>query len=199
MSTATAQGRSLPCDYASCNRPATIEVDAWGYCADHAGAARAEAAAPAPTAASPRPLTVTTHPAAATPTPLTIGELLEDASGHSNSRVRRLATRIEEQLDALRGLIASLAADEAAKRAEKAAKDRARQEVARLEAQLAAARAVLRGKPRPTSNPGAAAAGSVPPASTGEYACGKGCGRTFSRPQGRGKHELSCSGATAHP
>lgn len=74
-----------------------------------------------------------------TPTASPLGRLLEDAAGHGSARVRRLAERIESQLDDLRALIA-----------QDAEKEKARQVVARLEKELAAAKARLAGKPQPT-------------------------------------------------
>jgi pyruvate/2-oxoglutarate dehydrogenase complex dihydrolipoamide acyltransferase (E2) component len=145
--TATAQGRRLPCDYAGCLEPGTVEVDAWVYCDQHGGKT--------PTAPAARPTVVRTSPTITTPgAPLPpahspIGLLLEQASGHSVAKVRRLAEKIELQLTDLRGLVAEHEAEEKRRKAEAAAKEKARAEVARLEAELAAAKAKLRGQAAP--------------------------------------------------
>jgi hypothetical protein len=83
--------------------------------------------------------------------PLTIARLLEEASVHSNTSVRRAGKTIETKLDALRQQLRDLAANEAAKQQQAAAKAAAQREVARLEAELAAAKAKLRGTPAPTT------------------------------------------------
>lgn len=75
-----------------------------------------------------------------TPSASPLARLLEDAAGHGSARVRRLAERIESQLDDLRALIA-----------QDVEKEKARQEVARLERELAAAKARLTGKPQPAA------------------------------------------------
>lgn len=195
---ATAQGTTLRCDKHGCNAAATVDQDAWSFCADHAGART-----PQPTA-RPRPVVdldrltpaeqqhgirLTEHPATAGP----IGMLLEQASGHSIGKVRRLAEKIEGQLDDLRALIAQHAADERRRQAEAAAKAKARAEVERLERELAAAKASLRGTP----SPAARRAPRAPQSDAEPLTCQKGCGRKFSRSQGRGKHELSCPGRAA--
>ena len=104
----------------------------------------------------PAPLTVVPAEPGPEPTtpaaepPVTIARLLEHASAHSNTRIRRLGEQIETQLATLRDRIAEQAQAEQAKQAELAAKAAARAEVKRLEEQLAAAKAALRGKPTTT-------------------------------------------------
>jgi hypothetical protein len=115
------------------------------------------------------------------PTTSPLGALLEQASGHGNTRVRKLAGRIETQLDELRARIA-----------EDAAKETARQEVARLEQQLAAAKARLRN--------GAASSTATAPAVDGRTAplpCRKGCGKISTGGQGRAAHERNCTHVAA--
>lgn len=191
--TATAQGATLACDYAGCTAPATVERDAWGFCETHAGKHDQER----PGAAAPRmgrpPAPVAPVPAAQPSAPMpqvigggTIGLLLEQAGAHSNKRVRNLADKIETQLDDLRNRIADLAEDEKRKRLEAETKEKARQDIVRLEQQLAAAKAKLR-KPK-------AATAS---ASAQELPCRNGCGRTYASPQGRGKHERSCTAVSS--
>jgi pyruvate/2-oxoglutarate dehydrogenase complex dihydrolipoamide acyltransferase (E2) component len=187
----TAPGHVMRCDKAGCNAAATVDQDAWSFCADHAGTPRTawkQDRRPVVSLDQPR----LTQPAATAPQsdPGPIGLLLEQATGHSVAKVRRLAEKIETQLDDLRRLVAEHAADEQRRQAEAAAKAAARVEVQRLEQQLAAAKAKLRGKP-------ATAAPRPAPTDSGSYDCRKGCGRTFDRPQGRGKHELSCTAGAA--
>jgi hypothetical protein len=163
--TPLAQGTSLKCDAPRCDKPATVDVEAWSWCAEHAN----ENGAPAPAnvtppRAAPQPA-VAINPSAtganATASPAmpqilgggTIGLLLEQASGHSNARVRKAADRIETQLEQLRALVADLADDERRKKDAAAAKEKARADIERLEQQLAAAKAALRGKPRATPPP----------------------------------------------
>lgn len=156
--TPLAQGTSLKCDAPRCTRPATVDKDVWSFCDEHAN----EKVAPAPARAAPRaapqqavsvgPSATGANPTAvrsstgASPVVGTIGPLLEQATGHSSPRVRRLAERIEADLDRLRALVRELAADERRKTAEQAAKQQAQAEVTRLEQQLAAAKAKLRGQ-----------------------------------------------------
>lgn len=125
----TAQGAHLQ------PAPATVRV------VDHVQARRNAAIAAHPAGKSP------TAPAAAPTGPSPLGLLLEQASGHTVAKVRRLAERIEAQLDDLRALMQEHEAGEAQRRAEAAAQEKARAEVARLEAALAAAKAKLKGKP----------------------------------------------------
>lgn len=174
----TAPGRgTMRCDYAGCSRPATIDIDAWAYCPDHAGRQHLDAVPPT---AKPKPTVsltaVTTQErqhgiALAGPSP--IGLLLEQASGHTVAKVRRAAEKIETQLEQLRALIAEHAADEQRRRAEAAAKEKARADVARLEKQLAAAKAALRGKPAATR-----------PSTGGPKVC-TGCGAEIVRAPGQ--------------
>lgn len=188
----TAQGTAMKCDHPQCSAPATVEEGAWGYCAQHAGKAVADTK---PVEVRPRPDLSRAHTppvlcATAAAKPTGIGLLLEQASAHSSNRVRRLAERIETQLDGLRTLVASLAEEEQRKQAEAAAKEKARADVLRLEQELAAARAVLRSRkdrrPRQSSAP-----------ADRQWPCRKGCDRTYGSTQGRGKHERSCTGATS--
>jgi hypothetical protein len=134
---ATAQGITLRCDKHGCNAPATVDQDAWSFCATHAGSSISTTVPGAPLRQVP-----------AAPPVSPIGQLLEQASGHSNVRIRKAAERIEAQLGSLRGLVAEHAADEARKKADAEAKAKARAEVEQLEAQLAAAKAKLRGAAR---------------------------------------------------
>lgn len=160
----TAPGRgTMRCDQAGCTRAATVDQDAWAFCAEHAGRpttrpAPAVRAVPSSPPAPSKPVvdldTVTAQEqqhgvTLATPSPL--GLLLEQASGHSVAKVRRLAERIESQLGDLRGLIAEHAADEQRRKAEDEARRQALAEVQRLEAALAAAKAKL---PRRSTGPG---------------------------------------------
>lgn len=186
----------MPCDKAGCTAPATIEKDAWAFCATHAGGDAAPAVAPRTmTSSAPSPVRpgITAPPAAEPMSPervtlAPIGLLLEEASSHSSKRVQSLATRIEADLDKLRELIKSLADSEARKQAEKAAKEAARAEVARLEQQLAAAKAKLR-KPAASSSDGP----SKRTWSGDPLVCRKGCGKTSPNPQGRAAHERHCT------
>lgn len=134
--TATAQGTALRCDKAGCTAAGTVEHDAWVFCAEHASGTFETA----PVRAQPlRPTLVPPAP----PSPGPIGLLLEQASGHGNSKVRRLAEKIEAQVADLRALITDLAEDEARRKAEEAARVKAVAEVERLEKALAAAKAAL--------------------------------------------------------
>lgn len=191
--TPLAQGTSLKCDAPRCNKPATVDRDVWSFCAEHAN----DNVTPAPARPARHPQTaVAVGPSAtsasmsgpiappAPPAPGPTGLLLEQASGHSNARVRRLADRIETDLDRLRALIRELADDERRKTAEKAAKAKARADIERLEAQLAAAKAALRGKTRTTPPPVVRSGEPLP--------CRKGCGRTSPTSQGRAAHERHC-------
>lgn len=122
-----------------------------------------------------------------TPAPSPLARLLEDASGHGNARVRRLAARIESLFDDLRDLIAASGEQE-----------KARQEVARLERQLAEAKAPKGGKPavvassdpRPERTEGIARNRDPLP-------CRKGCGKVSAGAQGRAGHERFCDGTAA--
>lgn len=99
------------------------------------------------------------------------GELLEDASAHGAARVRNLGSRIENDLEKLRAL---LALDD-----EKA---QVRAEVERLERELAAAKAKLRGR------------ASVEAASTpGALVCD--CGKAFTREGWLERHRQACQSA----
>lgn len=186
--TPLAQGTSLKCDAPRCNKPATVDRDVWSFCAEHAN--EKVASTPVrPARHTVVPQTAASVPQTASPAMPqvvgggTIGLLLEQASGHSNARVRKAADRIETDLDRLRALIAGLADDERRKTAEKAAKEKARADIERLEQQLAAAKAALRGKATRTPS----VAGSGEPLS-----CRKGCGRTSTSPAGRAAHERHC-------
>lgn len=190
--TATAQGSTMRCDRAGCSAVATVEKDAWAFCADHAGTpaqvtrGHLSNAPVAPTAASAS----ATQPSAPIPHVVgggTIGLLLEQASGHSSKRVQALAHRIETQLEQLRTMIAARAEDERRKRLEAETKEKARQDIVRLEQQLAAAKAKLRKPAAPK-----AARSTVDQ----QLPCRKGCHRTYASPQGRGKHERSCTAAS---
>jgi multidrug efflux pump subunit AcrA (membrane-fusion protein) len=112
-----------------------------------------------------------------TPTPIGIGLLLEQASAHSNPKVKRLGDKIEGLLSDLRALIKASEADE-----------QVRQEVARLERQLAEAKAKLRGGKvaavRPISD-GTANGRTTP------MECRK-CGKVCAGGQGRAAHERVC-------
>lgn len=118
--------------------------------------------------------------------PLTIARLLEEASVHSNGSIRRAGTLIEQKLDQLRQQMKTLAADEAAKQRAAAEKARQKAEVTRLEQELAAAKAALKGQSARTPSTSASSSG-------GELVCRKGCGATYGSPQGRGKHEKTCT------
>jgi hypothetical protein len=184
--TPLAQGTSLKCDAPRCTKPATVDRDVWSFCDEHAN----ENVTPAPVRTAPRPApqpAVAINPSATGANPTaspampqilgggTIGLLLEQASGHSNSRVRKAADRIETQLEQLRALIADLADDERRKKTAAAVKEKARADIERLEAQLAAAKAALRGKPRATT-----------PARTGsETKTCKDCGGPVTREPGQ--------------
>lgn len=187
--TATAQGTAMKCDHPQCTAPATVEQGAWGYCAVHAGK---DVASTQPVEVRPRPdlsrahtpgavdlRSVDTTPASA-PAPSGIGLLLEQASRHSNGRVRKAAERIETSLEQLRALVDSLADDERCKQAEKAAKEKARADIARLEQQLAAAKAALRGTPAPARPAKPATNGDV---TTSPHPCAD-CGGSVTRPAG---------------
>lgn len=129
----------------------------------------------APVATSrPSPMSLTV------PVQSPIARLLEDASGHSVAKVRALGEKIEAQLDALRALIAEHREAEQAKQRALEEKAQAKREVQRLEAELAAAKAKLRGKP------------TTAPATADGTPCAHGCGRTFTRPAWRTKHEQTC-------
>lgn len=127
--TATAQGSQLRCDKHGCNAVATVDQDAWSFCASHAGVRVPSSlghvgGVPTPIAHPNATGTTITLPATP-PAPLNpIGLLLEQ-------------------------------------RGKPAAPRRATDEVA------------------------------------GEFECRNGCGRSFGRTQGRGKHELSCTGGAA--
>jgi hypothetical protein len=123
--------------------------------------------------------------------PLTIARLLEEASVHSNGSIRRAGTLIEQKLDQLRQQMQTLAADEAAKQQAAAEKARAKAEIVRLEQELAAAKAALKGKPVRTPSTSTSSTGG------GELVCRKGCGATYASPQGRGKHEKTCTTSDA--
>lgn len=153
--TATAQGTALRCDAPGCTKPGTIAKDAWSFCPDHAGKDAAETAAATPS--RPRPVPVPSTPTTTVPTKVAppptvppqplgggIGQLLENASGHSNPRVRRLGEKVETTIDQLRALITDLAADEKRKQDAIRAKAEAKAEVERLQRELAQARAKLR-------------------------------------------------------
>lgn len=186
--TPLAQGTSLKCDAPRCNKPATVDFEAWSWCAEHANTkvASTPARATPPRPAPPVAVASTSNLGNATggnpivtnapPTPGPTGLLLEQASGHSNARVRKAADRIETQLEQLRALIAGLADDERRKKTAAAAKEKARADIERLEQQLAAAKAALRKKPTGTT--------ALP--------CRKGCGRTSTSPAGRAAHERHC-------
>lgn len=195
--TATAQGATLACDYAGCTAPATVERDAWGFCETHAdkhdqerpGASAPRMGRPSAPVAPVAPVSAA-QPSAPMPQVIgggTIGLLLEQASAHSNKRVRNLAAKIETQLDDLRNRIADLAEDEKRKRLEAETKEKARQDIIRLEQQLAAAKAKLR-------KPKTATASSAP---AQELPCRNGCGRVYASPQGRGKHERRCTAVSS--
>lgn len=205
--TTLAQGARMRCDKTGCDATATIDQDAWSFCAQHAGAPvhhrrpRPSVAPPAPLTPVPKPVVdldrltpeenrhgirPAEHPAIAGP----IGLLLEQASGHSIAKVRRAAGKIETQLDQLRTLIAELAEDENRRQADAAAKAKAKADIARLEQQLAAAKAALRGKP-------AAPAASVTEGRSTPMVCRKGCGKVCAGAQGRAGHERHCRAGTA--
>lgn len=96
-----------------------------------------EAAMTAPASIPSRPFVVP----GSVPSP--INQLLEQASAHSSAKVRRLAERIESQLDDLREVIRATAKQEAARKAAEAERAKAKADVERLAAELAAARAKL--------------------------------------------------------
>lgn len=156
---ATAQGARLACDFQGCSKPGTVEVDAWVYCDSHGGAGRPVAVArhaPVPTPPAAKPVVRiddTTVQAAVPAVTSPLGLLLEQAGDHSVARIRRLAGRIEGQLDDLRALIAEHAAEERRKVAEVEAATKARAEMERLEAALAAAKAKLPGSRRGNRKP----------------------------------------------
>lgn len=202
--TTLAQGTRMRCDKAGCDATATIDQDAWSFCAQHADApvhhrrprpSVAPPAPPAPLAPVPKPVVdldqltpqenrYGIRPAEPGPT----GLLLEQASGHSVAKVRRAGAKIETQLDQLRTLIADLAEDENRRQAEAAAKAKAKADIARLEQQLAAAKAALRGKPA------APASSSVTDRRRAPMVCRKGCGKVCGGAQGRAGHERHCAG-----
>jgi hypothetical protein len=184
----TAPGHVMRCDQAGCTAVATVEKDAWAYCAQHGGgAARPAAKLPVDLdqvtpQESRHGIRLAEQPATAGP----IGLLLEQASGHSVAKVRRLAEKIELQLDALRELIREHAAEEKRRQDEARAKAAALAEVARLEQQLAAAKAKLRGKPAP------AAAGKT----STERLCDQ-CGKPSKAPGARGAWPRTCAACKA--
>ena len=182
---ATAQGRPLPCDAPTCTKPATVDRGAFGFCAEHAGRPQ-----PAPLAASATPPRPTVDLAAVTGEESQhgvrlaganpIGMLLEDASGHTVAKVRRLGGRIETLLDELRVLVREHAEHEAERKAAAEVKEKARAEVARLEEQLRAAKAKLTGKPATTASTGST-----------ERLCDS-CGKPSKQPGVRGPWPKTC-------
>jgi len=138
------------CRWASCREKATgSNKQGWDFCPEHT-AADAELQQEddyviqrAPSQPLPRATPLTSVPSApASP----LGLLLEQASGHSAPKVRRLAQRIDNHLIALRALLLEHSAQEKARQAADKAQAEVRAEVGRLEEQLRAAKAKL-GKP----------------------------------------------------
>jgi DNA repair exonuclease SbcCD ATPase subunit len=169
------------CDQAGCKQPAVASAGGWSFCDEHTRAHHAQAQADAEQKAQ---RIADTLEQIVPPRKATIAELLEDASAHSRATVKNLGARIENDLDRLRALIAEFAEAERAKRQAAAQREKDRAEVARLEKELAVARARLKGKSTSTPAPAAGAA------------CSHGCGRTFTRPAWRTKHEQTCQGPT---
>jgi hypothetical protein len=131
------------CTWASCTQPATVRREqGWAFCTAHDVEDRELAAEEADVLDHRTDATVTPLPSA----PSSIGRLLENASTHSQAKVRNLATRIESNVEQLRTLIREHEASEAVRKAEQQAKDEARAEIARLEQQIAAAKARLKGQ-----------------------------------------------------
>ncbi len=123
------------------------------------------------------------------PVPSPLARLLEDASGHSASRVRKLGEKIEADLDRLREVIAEHADSERTKRAAIEAKAKARAEVERLEHELADAKARLRGK-----KPVVAKSGEAGPAAPTEPKTCVDCGQPIVREPGQmGATPRKCS------
>jgi hypothetical protein len=135
------------CSWASCRSEATQRAGEWPFCDFHAEQDRAMQAgehlrdgdppcapcqAAATRAAADRVGGRMTTPTMTTGS--TIGTLLEQASGHGDGKVSRLAAKIEANLDDLRALMAASVEQE-----------KARREVERLEEQLREAKARLRG------------------------------------------------------
>lgn len=163
------------CAWAACHEPATVRAGAWEFCGKHAVAdAAAQTDTPASQATGP-----------------TISRLLEDASGHSVAKVRRLAGRIETQLDQLRALIAEHAAAEQERRAAAAARAQAQARVKQLEEELRAAKAALKGGSTPA--PSKPASGK-PAARTCEV-CGQPVVREPGRPGPTPKVCAACKAA----
>jgi hypothetical protein len=118
-------------------------------------------------------------------------DALANAAARSPSkRTQALGVRLSDLAAVVRERLA--AEREAAERAQKqkAQRDAAAAEVARLEEQLRAAKAKL----RPARQGGGSPVQREEP--TGVLTCGKGCGKTFTRPSWQSKHEAKCRGAS---
>lgn len=159
---------TIACTWAGCRSQASFREDGYALCSQHVLMHRQQkASGTLPPPAAPR--------AQAAPSP--IGVLLEQASGHSSPKVRRLAERIELLLGDLRTLLR-----------EEAEADEARKRVAALEAELAKAKAALK-----RSAPDRRVHRKKDDA---DHACGK-CGRACASGTGRAAHERHCTGQAA--
>lgn len=124
-------------------RPESMRTAARILRGDDARSARAHVSAAGP-AGEPRTVPTLTQPDE-------LRVLINTAKAHPSKRIQNAATRLLDQAEALRELIADDQRKHAAKREADAQKAAARREVQRLQEQLRKAKAKLRGDPSPAS------------------------------------------------